>query len=89
MINSVSFNQMGDPGKSFSQCGTGSALGWMRSRTAHQLFELGFEQVSPKEFLETPFDVAISSMYWDFFSFTLPKTRHEPIGRKSSVSDGG
>lgn len=89
LVNSVSFNQMGDPEKEFSSIRIWGTLGWI---AAGLLISFAFHWDSPENvqnlLLKNTFLMAgAASLVLGLFSFTLPKTPPKAAGEKVTVSD--
>ncbi len=89
LVNSVSFNQMKDPEKEFSNIRIWGTLGWI---AAGLLISYAFHWDSPentKDFLlkNTFLMAGIASLVLGLFSFILPSTPPKGAGEKVTISD--
>ena len=90
LVNSVAFNQMGDPEKEFSSIRVFGTLGWIIAGLAiSYLFHWDSQENTTKGLLKNTFLMAsIASLALGIFSFTLPKTPpKKSTGEKVSVSE--
>lgn len=76
LVNSVSFNQMKDPEKEFSNIRVWGTIGWIAAGlTISYIFHWDSVQSIESGFLKNTFMMAgIASLILGIFSFTLPKT---------------
>src|SRR5690606_6939443 len=76
LVNSVSFNQMGDPEKEFSNIRVWGTIGWIAAGlTISYVFHWDSAESISSGFLKNTFMMAgIASLILGLFSFTLPKT---------------
>ncbi|HET8735727.1 MAG TPA: MFS transporter, partial [Pricia sp.] len=75
LVNSVSFNQMRDPGKEFAFVRVFGTVGWIAAGLLISLLNWDSQQGIAEGFLRNTFLMAaISSAVLGFFCFTLPKT---------------
>ncbi|MEJ5994632.1 MFS transporter [Pedobacter sp. Du54] len=89
LVNSVSFNQMKDPEKEFSNIRIWGTLGWI---AAGLLISYAFHWDSKNGIesglLKNTFLMAgVASLFLGLFSFLLPKTPPKGAGEKVTVSD--
>lgn len=89
LVNSVSFNQMGDPEKEFSSIRIWGTIGWI---VAGLLISYAFHWDSKdgvaNGLLKNTFLMAsIASLLLGIFSFLLPKTPPSGAGQKVTISD--
>ena len=90
LVNSVAFNQMGDPEKEFSSIRVFGTLGWIIAGLAiSYLFHWDSQENTSGGLLKNTFLMAsIASLALGIFSFTLPKTPpKKSTGEKVSVSE--
>jgi nucleoside transporter len=89
LVNSVSFNQIGDPEKEFSSIRVWGTIGWIVAGLAISfLFHWDSPDGVKSGFLKNTFLMAgIASFILGLFSFTLPATPPKtPTGEKVSIS---
>jgi nucleoside transporter len=89
LVNSVSFNQIGDPEKEFSSIRVWGTIGWIVAGLAiSYLFHWDSPDGVKGGFLKNTFLMAgIASLILGLFSFTLPATPPKtPTGEKVSIS---
>jgi nucleoside transporter len=84
LVNSVSFNQMKDPGKEFSTIRVWGTIGWIASGLMISFFFMwdSPEAIDNGMLRYTFLMSAVSSVVLGLFAFTLPKT--PPAGQKSN-----
>ena len=90
LVNSVAFNQMGDPEKEFSSIRVFGTLGWIIAGLAiSYLFHWDSQENTSGGLLKNTFLMAsIASLALGIFSFTLPKTPpKKSTGEKVSISE--
>ena len=90
LVNSVAFNQMGNPEKEFSSIRVFGTLGWIIAGLAiSYLFHWDSKESTAAGLLKNTFLMAsVASLALGLFSFTLPKTPpKKSIGEKVSVSE--
>jgi nucleoside transporter len=90
LVNSVSFNQMKDPEKEFSNIRVFGTIGWIVAGLLISfLFHWDSEENTTKGLLKNTFLMSsIVSMLLGLFSFTLPKTPpSKKAGEKVSLSE--
>lgn len=89
LVNSVSFNQMKDPGKEFAFVRVFGTLGWIASGLLISYLNWDSQQGISEGILRNTFLMAaISSAVLGFFSFTLPKTPpRADTTKKVTISD--
>jgi len=88
LVNSVSFNQMSDPGKSFPAIRVWGTIGWIIAGAAiSYLLHWDSPESVQQGLLKNTFLMAsICSLVLGLFSFTLPATPPKIKGQKVSVS---
>ncbi|TWJ04829.1 nucleoside transporter [Mucilaginibacter frigoritolerans] len=89
LVNSVSFNQIGDPEKEFSSIRVWGTIGWIVAGLAiSYLFHWDSPDGVKSGFLKNTFMMAgIASLILGLFSFSLPATPPKtPTGEKVSIS---
>ena len=89
LVNSVSFNQMGDPEKDFSSIRVFGTIGWIVAGLAiSYLFHWDSPDSIKQGFLRNTFLMgSIASVVLGLFSFTLPATPPKtPTGEKVTIS---
>jgi nucleoside transporter len=84
LVNSVSFNQMKDPGKEFSTIRVWGTIGWIASGLMISFFFMwdSPEAIDNGMLRYTFLMSSVSSVVLGLFAFTLPKT--PPAGQKSN-----
>ena len=90
LVNSVAFNQMGNPEKEFSVIRVWGTIGWIVAGLAiSYLFHWDAKENAESGFLKNTFLMsAITSLVLGVFSFTLPKTPpKKSTGEKVSVTE--
>ena len=90
LVNSVAFNQMGNPEKEFSVIRVWGTIGWIVAGLAiSYLFHWDAKGNAESGFLKNTFLMsAITSLVLGVFSFTLPKTPpKKSTGEKVSVTE--
>lgn len=90
LVNSVSFNQIGDPEKEFSSIRIWGTLGWIAAGLLiSYIFHWDSKQNTENGFLKNTFLMAgIASLVLGLFSFILPKTPPKiSSSEKVTVSD--
>lgn len=89
LVNSVSFNQMKDPGKEFAFVRVFGTLGWIAAGLLISYFNWDSEKGISEGILRNTFLMAaISSAVLGVFSFTLPKTPpRADTSKKVTLSD--
>ncbi|MEP6713594.1 MAG: nucleoside permease [Ferruginibacter sp.] len=90
LVNSVAFNQMGNPEKEFSVIRVWGTIGWIMAGLAiSYLFHWDAKENAESGFLKNTFLMsAITSLVLGLFSFTLPKTPpKKSTGEKVSVTE--
>ena len=89
LVNSVSFNQMKDPGKEFAFVRVFGTLGWISAGILISFLSWDSQQgISEGTLRNTFLMAAIASGVLGLFSFTLPKTPpRADISKKVSISD--
>jgi nucleoside transporter len=87
LVNSVSFNQMKDPEKEFSQIRVFGTIGWIvAGLIISYIFHWDSEQNRTDGLLRNTFLMSsIASLALGLFSFTLPKTPPKGAGEKVSL----
>ncbi|RYD73815.1 MAG: MFS transporter [Sphingobacteriales bacterium] len=89
LVNSVSFNQMKDPEKEFSNIRIWGTIGWIAAGLLISFFfHWDSKEGTESGMLRNTFLMAgIVSLVLGLFSFTLPKTPPKVTGEKITVSD--
>jgi len=89
LVNSVSFNQMKDPEKEFSNIRIWGTIGWIAAGLLISFFfHWDSKEGTESGLLKNTFLMAgIVSLVLGVFSFTLPKTPPKVTGEKITVSD--
>jgi len=89
LVNSVSFNQMKDPEKEFSNIRIWGTIGWIAAGLLISFFfHWDSKEGTESGLLRNTFLMAgIVSLVLGLFSFTLPKTPPKVTGEKITVSD--
>lgn len=89
LVNSVSFNQMKDPEKEFSNIRIWGTIGWIAAGLLiSYFFHWDSKEGTESGLLKNTFLMAgIVSLVLGIFSFTLPKTPPKVTGEKLTVSD--
>lgn len=90
LVNSVSFNQIGDPEKEFSSIRIWGTIGWIvAGLLISYIFHWDSKQDTENGFLKNTFLMAgIASLVLGLFSFTLPKTPPKiDSSEKVTISD--
>ena len=89
LVNSISFNQMKDPGKEFAFVRVFGTLGWIAAGLLISYFNWDSEKGISEGILRNTFLMAaISSAVLGVFSFTLPKTPpRADTSKKVTLSD--
>ncbi|KQR68175.1 nucleoside permease [Pedobacter sp. Leaf176] len=89
LVNSVSFNQMKDPEKEFSNIRIWGTIGWIAAGLLISFFfHWDSKEGTESGLLRNTFLMAgIVSLVLGVFSFTLPKTPPKVTGEKITVSD--
>jgi len=89
LVNSVSFNQMKDPEKEFSNIRIWGTIGWIAAGLLISFFfHWDSKEGTESGLLKNTFLMAgIVSLVLGLFSFTLPKTPPKVTGEKITVSD--
>lgn len=88
LVNSVSFNQMKDPAKSFPFIRVWGTIGWIVAGVTISFLAWDSETGIAEGALSNTFlMVAIASGLLGIFSFTLPKTPPKAKGSASSISE--
>ncbi|MCZ4224605.1 nucleoside permease [Pedobacter rhodius] len=89
LVNSVSFNQMKDPEKEFSNIRIWGTIGWIAAGLLiSYFFHWDSKEGTESGLLKNTFLMAgIVSLVLGIFSFTLPKTPPKVTGEKITVSD--
>lgn len=89
LVNSVSFNQMKDPEKEFSNIRIWGTIGWIAAGLLiSYFFHWDSKEGTESGLLKNTFLMAgIVSLVLGLFSFTLPKTPPKVTGEKITVSD--
>ncbi len=88
LVNSVSFNQMKDPAKSFPFIRVWGTIGWIVAGVTISFMAWDSEAgIAAGDLSNTFLMVAVASAVLGVFSFTLPKTPPKAKGTSSSISD--
>ncbi|WP_421942628.1 nucleoside permease [Pedobacter sp.] len=89
LVNSVSFNQMKDPEKEFSNIRIWGTIGWIAAGLLiSYFFHWDSKEGTESGLLKNTFLMAgIVSLVLGIFSFTLPKTPPKVTGEKLTISD--
>ncbi|RYE37281.1 MAG: MFS transporter [Sphingobacteriaceae bacterium] len=90
LVNSVSFNQIGDPEKEFSSIRIWGTIGWIAAGLLiSYAFHWDSKENTENGFLKNTFMMAgVASLVLGIFSFTLPKTPPKiSLSEKVTVSD--
>ncbi len=88
LVNSVSFNQMKDPAKTFPFIRVWGTIGWIVAGFTISLMAWDSESgIAAGDLSNTFLMVAVASAILGIFSFTLPSTPPSAKGEKATISD--
>jgi len=88
LVNSISFDQMKDPGKEFPSIRVLGTIGWIASGLVIGSMPEGIFDLKTIEDTAIPFKIsAVVSLIMGIYCFSLPNTPPKSLGQKVSVSD--